>query len=151
MHKRHNFHAAFTLIEVMVAVMIVSVVIAALLQIQANANNKLIELKKMIHTTQYGSFLFETSEKYGFEKSRIDMDVLLEDFELESELRRSMKALKVEILYEELELIDTSEFDINVSDEAGFGEQNSALVFEIGKTSLLSESFNGAFLRVRVQ
>lgn len=151
MHKRSSFHPAFTLIEVMVAVMIVSVVIAALLQMQGNANNSLFEMKKMIQTTQYSSFLLQTSEKYGFEKSRIDMNTFVEDFELESDLRRRLKALKVEIVYDELELIDTSELTKELENSDLQNEQNSGVVFEIGKTRLLSEHFSSAHLRVRVE
>jgi len=151
MRKRQSFRPAFTLIEVMVAVMIVSVVIGALVQMQGNANNTLFEIKKMMQTTQYSSFLLQTSEKYGFEKSRIDMNALLDDFELESDLRRRLKALKVEILYEELELIDTSKLTESLEESEFANQQNSGIVFEIGKTQLLWEDSGLTNLRVRME
>ena len=64
---------AFTLMEVMVAVVIVSVVIAALLQMQGNTHHKLFGIKEMIKTNQYNSFLLSLSDKYGFESSKINM------------------------------------------------------------------------------
>ncbi|MEA1983375.1 MAG: type II secretion system protein, partial [Campylobacterota bacterium] len=74
MHRRHSsFRRAFTLIEVMVAVMIVSIVIAALLQMRGDTSNKLFQLKEMMQTNQYNSFLLSNSEKYAFEDSKIDM------------------------------------------------------------------------------
>ena len=45
MPKRHCNNSAFTLIEVIVAVMIVSVVIAALLQMRGNTSYKFLEIK----------------------------------------------------------------------------------------------------------
>ena len=131
--------------------MIVSVVIGALLQMQGSANNSLFEIKKMMQTTQYSSFLLQQREKYGFEDSRVDMNALLEEFELESDLRRRLKAMKLEITYEELDLIDTSKF-ADIIEESGFeNQQNSGVVFEIGKTVLLSEKFKSVNVRVRVQ
>jgi prepilin-type N-terminal cleavage/methylation domain-containing protein len=145
MPKRYLKHrSAFTLIEVMVAVMIVSVVIAALLQMQGETTHKFFGIKKMMQTNQYNSFLIAQNGKYGFEKSNMDMSRLVEDFDLESTLRRKLKALKVELLYDELKTVDTSEFD----DSNGSG---SGLVFEIGDTSIKTESFRLHLMRVRTQ
>ena len=155
MHKHKRHHAAFTLIEVMVAVMIVSVVIAALLQMQGNASNSLFEIKKILHTTQYSSFLLGSSEKYGFENDRIDMERLVEDFDLESDLRRRLKAMKVEVLYEELELIDTSKLTQGLEESEFKSElaskQSGGVLFEIGKTELVSPDFKSTNIRVRMQ
>lgn len=148
MPKRQLEHKGFTLIEVMVAVMIVSVVIAALLQMRGNASHKLFELKKSMQTNQYSSFLFENSEKYAFEDSKIDMTKLVEEFELESDLRRKLKAMKSQILYEELDTIDTNEFEESDEEEI---TQSSGIVFEIGKTTLKTEEFTTSLIRVRLQ
>lgn len=148
MPKRQLEHKGFTLIEVMVAVMIVSVVIAALLQMRGNASHKLFELKKSMQTNQYSSFLFENSEKYAFEDSKIDMTKLVEEFELESDLRRKLKAMKSQILYEELDTIDTNEFEESDEEEI---TQSSGIVFEIGKTTLKTEEFTTSLTRVRLQ
>jgi len=151
MPKHRLSHSAFTLIEVMVAVMIVSVVIAALLQMQGNASHKFFQIKKMMNNSQYSSFLLSTSDKYGFEESSIDLNRLLEDFELESDLRRSLKAVKLSLEYEELSIIDTNEMleseDETLQDESS----SSGVIFEIGKTVLKTEEFSNELIRVRLQ
>jgi prepilin-type N-terminal cleavage/methylation domain-containing protein len=152
MPKNRNFRSAFTLIEVMVAVMIVSVVIAALLHMRGDASNKLLQIKEMIQTNQYDSFLLSIEDKYGFEKSSVDMYTLVEDFDLESDLRRRLKAIKVKLNYDELQSIDTNELEESDSQmEDNVEESMSGIVFEIGKSSYETESFNGWLIRVRLQ
>jgi len=147
MPKRYpRYRTAFTLIEVMVAVMIVSVVIAALLQMRGETAHKFLGIKKMLQTNQYNSLLIAQNSKYGFEKSNMDMNRLVEDFDLESNLRRKLKSIKVELGYEELKTVDTSEFE-----ESDQGSSGSGLVFEIGDTSIKTENFTLHMMRVRVQ
>ena len=149
MPKRHSsYHKAFTLIEVMVAVMIVSVVIAALLQMRGDSSNKLFELKKMINTNQYNSFLLSNRENYAFEDSKIDMKRLVDEFELESDLRRKLGAIKTEIKYEELQVIDTNSFGKSEYEDI---IASSGIIFEIGKTTLKTQNISGALIRVRLQ
>lgn len=144
MHKRR----AFTLVEVMVAVVIVSVVIAALLQMQGNTNHKLFNIKEMMKTNQYNSFLLSLSDKYGFESSKMDMKRLVDEFALESDLRRRLKGMKLELDYEELTTIDTSELDAS----SDLNEtSNTSLIFEIGKTTLKTKDFTTQVIRVKIQ
>jgi len=141
---------AFTLIEVMVAVMIVSVVIAALLQMQGSTTTKLFGIKEMMQTNQYNSFLLSLGSKYGFEKSHMDMNRFVEDFDLESDLRRRLKAMKVELDYKEIKSIDTSEFEES-TDDAKEQSTSTGTVFEIGKTILKTDDFTSQLMRVRIQ
>lgn len=131
--------------EVMVAVMIVSVVIAALLQMRGDSSNKFMNIKKMLDTTQYDSFLLANDDKYGFERSSLDMKRLVDDFQVESDLRRKLSNKKVKIFYEKLQIIDTSEFNSD--------EQNSStgIIFEIGKSILQVENESSSLIRIRVQ
>lgn len=155
MPKRHSSsRSAFTLIEVMVSVMIVSVVIAALIQMQSNTNLKFMELKKIIKANQYNSFLTSLSDKYGYESSNIDLYNLTDNFDLESDLRRRLKAVNVKIDYDVIKVIDSSDFtDSNDSEEDDSQTQSSGsgIIFEIGKTSLKSKDFSLSLMRVRVQ
>ena len=151
MPKRHFNHKAFTLIEVMVAVMIVSVVIAALLQMRGDTTNKFFGIKKMMKTNQYNSFLLSHGDKYGFEKSRMDMYRLVDDFDLESDLRRKLKAIKVELDYEKLSVIDTSEYEDSGDDKESANAGSSGIIFEIGRTSLKTENFKGSLIRIKIQ
>jgi len=141
---------AFTLIEVMVAVMIVSVVIAALLQMQGSTTTKFFGIKKMMQTNQYNSFLLSLGDKYGFEKSQMDMNRLVENFDLEDNLRRRLKSMRVELNYKEIKSIDTSKFEESSDDEK---EQSTSTgtVFEIGKTILKTDDFTLQLMRVRIQ
>ncbi|WP_304546055.1 prepilin-type N-terminal cleavage/methylation domain-containing protein [Sulfurimonas microaerophilic] len=132
MAKQRN---AFTLIEVMVAVMIVSVVIAAMFQVRGDANSKLLWLQQSIKETQYNSFLLGTSQKYGFEKSNVSLKELVDDFNLESDLRREVKAIKVKLSYDEIDKFETP----------------TGSVLEIGKTKLESQKFSTSMLRVKIQ
>jgi len=145
---------AFTLVEVMVAVMIVSVVIAALLQMQGSTTTKFFGIKKMMQTNQYNSFLLSLGDKYGFEKSHMDMNRFVEDFDLESDLRRRLKAMKAELDYKGIKSIDTSEFEDTPEETSDDAEQQSTstgIVFEIGKTILKTDDFTSQLMRVRIQ
>jgi len=145
---------AFTLIEVMVAVMIVSVVIAALLQMQGNTSHKFINLKKMMQTNQYNSFLLSQSDKYGFEESNIDLYRLVGDFDLESDLRRRLQGIKLTVDYKKLDTIDTSEFDDSAKPTTDGEEKQTdttGIVFEIGKSILKADNFSTSLIRVRIQ
>ena len=154
MPKRRASKNAFTLIEVMVAVMIVSVVIAALLQMRGNTSHKFIGIKKMMQTNQYNSFLLSKGDKYGFEESNIDLYRLVDDFDLEDDLRRRLKAIKLKVDYEELDTIDTAEFDESAQpseDGEEVQKDTTGIVFEIGKSMLKAENFSTSLMRIRIQ
>ena len=151
MPKRQLGRNAFTLIEVMVAVMIVSVVIAALLQMKGNTNHKFIQLKKIVTENQYNTFLISVDDKYSFETSNIDLYRLVDNFDLENDLRRKLKSIKTKVSYEKLDVLDTGNFkDDSEEDEEG---ENGGIdiIFEIGKTSLKSEEFSLSLMRVKIQ
>ena len=130
---------AFTLIEVMVAVMIVSVVVAALLEMRGNLSHKIFSINKTLQVSQYDTFLL-LQNKYGFQRSSTNMKTLSEDFELETDLRRKLSALKLHIDYDTLNVIDTSELN-----------EGATLIFEVGKTKIKSTEYSSAMTRVRIQ
>ncbi|QOY52847.1 type IV pilus modification PilV family protein [Candidatus Sulfurimonas baltica] len=141
----------FTLIEVMVAVLIISVVIAALLQMKGNSSHIFFELEKKIKINQFVSFIIENKD-YGFENETTTLDKLISDFDLDDDLRRRVKQSKVEVVYQVLERIDMS--DIGESDNMEDRVENQAetnMVFEIGKTVLKSDTSSAGLLRLRVQ
>ena len=133
---------AFTLIEVMVAVLIISVVIMALLEMQGNSAHMFSRFSSQLKINQYASF-FISNEKYGFEKESVNLDDLLSDFKLEDDLRRDLKNIKVKLVYEKSEQLDMSESDDeNVS---------SGMIFEIGRTILNINDSSTALVRFRIQ
>jgi len=154
MPKRQLGRNAFTLIEVMVAVMIVSVVIAALLQMKGNTNHKFIQLKKIVTENQYNTFLISVDDKYSFETSNIDLDRLVDNFDLENDLRRKLKSIKTKVSYEKLDVYDSGDLsdDSEEYEEGEEGENGGIdIIFEIGKTSLKSEDFSLSLMRVKIQ
>lgn len=123
---------AFTLIEVMVAVVIISVVIMALLQMKGNSSHIFLELNKRVKVTQFSSF-FTANKNYGFENKSISLDMLLDDFEVESDLRRELKSVKSEVIYQEIKNIEAD------------------MVLEIGQSVLKTDKSSVGLLRLRVQ
>jgi prepilin-type N-terminal cleavage/methylation domain-containing protein len=144
----------FTLIEVMVAVMIISVVILGLLQLFANNTHIFFQLDKKMQNNQHLS-VFLASQKYGFEDKKTTMYDLLSDFDMHSDLRRELKNKKVEVLYQELEVIDLREFQAEKEEQnpevAAAKETNSGMVFEMGKSVLKFEDVSVSLTRVKLQ
>jgi len=124
MAKRQLHHKAFTLIEVMVSVMIVSVVIAALLQMRGETTHKFLELKKILKELPYSSFLISQDKSY-----RVG-----EEFDVESDLRDRLKTLKMRVDYKTVDTLESNDF-----------------VLEFGKTTLTSESFSLSLVRLKLQ
>lgn len=129
---------AFTLIEVMVSVMIISLVIGAMLQMRGNATNMFKHLEKSSEDTSYFS-LFLWNDKYGFEKEKLPLYRLVENIDLDSELRREFKNIKVKIDYDRLQDINTSDYS------------DSTVNFELGESKVSIKKENIKFVRIRIQ
>jgi len=154
--------SAFTLIEVMVSVMIISVVVASLLQMNANNTNIFKNLKSQKENDQYLTLLID-NKKYGFENDEhIPLYRLVENFNLDDDFRRELKDKEIDIKYQKLDSIDfnefslsdsnlTQEFDYENEDDQTDKEVNSFFIFEIGKTIIKQKDSSVALLRIRVQ
>ena len=144
---------AFTLIEVMVAVLIISVVIMALFEMQGNNSHFFSKFYKKIQVNQMVSF-FISNKKNGFEKEDIYLDDLLSEFKLENELRRKLKEVKVELDYEELVQLgmneDGEESEDVFSDE-NEEETESEVSLEVGKTIIKLDDTTASIVRLRLQ
>ena len=146
-------HSAFTLIEVMISVVIISTVIMALLEMYANNTHIFSKINQRTQINQY-STLFIANDDFGLEKKKTNLYELVKDFDLEDDLRRELKNTKVQIIYQELDKIDMGQFDEKenedmISDEEK--EVNSDMMFEIGKTILKTDKSSVGYLRLRVQ
>ncbi|OIP55183.1 MAG: hypothetical protein AUK54_04340 [Helicobacteraceae bacterium CG2_30_36_10] len=150
-HAKPFPHAksAFTLIEVLVSVMIISVVIMALIKMNANNTHIFSSLKQQTKTNQYASFLI-ANEEYGFENKSVLINDLLSEFDLQNDLRRELKNIKAEIIYQELQLIDMSEEDSTL-ETAEDTEVTSNIILEIGKSILKTDESSTALLRIGIQ
>ncbi|MDO8455060.1 MAG: prepilin-type N-terminal cleavage/methylation domain-containing protein [Sulfurimonas sp.] len=156
MHKKAK--RAFTLIEVMVAVMIISVVILALIEMFANNIHIFSGLKKQTHINPYASF-FISNPDYGLETKSAVLYDLVSDFKLEDDLLRELKNIKVEVVYQVVEKIDLGEYDDmnkDKSNESDRGEKTDRevktnAIFEIGKTVIKTSEASTALLRLRIE
>lgn len=146
--NKFHFKSAFTLIEVMVAVMIISVVIMALIQMYSNNTHIFSAYKKQINTNQYLSLLI-SNEDYGYENNTLYLDDLVTEFDLDDELRRELKEKKVRLSYQELRRIDMSERDDENSNETAKGDSDIVLV--IGKSILRTEDSSSFLVRIQLQ
>jgi len=149
----HKVRKAFTLIEVMVAVLIISVVIMALFEMQGNNSHFFSKFYKKIQVNQIVSFFISKNES-GFEKRDIYLDDFLSEFNLEDDLRRKLKEVKIELDYEELEQIDMNENEEDSEEAFEDDEEDqteSKVVFEIGKTILKLDDTSISIVRLRLQ
>jgi len=124
----------FTLIEVMVSVMIISVVIMALIKMYANNTHIYTTLKLQTDTNQYSSFLI-SNDDYGFENKEVRLNDLLGEFDLNDDLRRKLKMIKVKLTYQELQQIEDD-------------EDTSSVILTIGKTTIKTQNSSTSFLRL---
>jgi len=120
--------------------MIVSVVIATLLKMQGESSHKLGNIKAMLTGAPYSSLLLYTPNRVGFESSSTNLNELLSEFDIQSDLKRRVSFIKAKIEYEELERLDMSELDENAS----------GLVFEVGVTRFQSDAFENSLVRIRM-
>ena len=141
MIRRVHNRAAFTLIEVMVAVMIISVVILAMVKMYSNNTFLFDSYKKHAQINQYASFLIANKE-YGYENKNITLYDLVNEFDMEDELRRKLKAKKAQLTYKVVKNIDLSE-DSN--------ESAPQMSLEIGQTVLRVETNSVAMMRLQLR
>jgi len=151
---------AFTLIEVLVAVMIISVVISALLQLFATNAHTFSSVEAKIHHTNRTSLILG-NKLYGYEKKKVDLAELVKDFNIDDDLRRKLKNEKIEIIYTEVTSIDFDDAAESISENEQLqeGEDEEAVTdasaattsMEIGKTTVKLNGESSAFLRVKLQ
>ncbi len=137
----HRARAAFTLVEVMVSVMIISVVIMALIEMHGNSTHLFTNIKERLHVSFLPSLLIANPD-CGYENKTLSADMLTKDFILDDDLRRKLKALNITLSYEQLDSMQAPISDKNSTVDS----QNS--LFYIGKTTLKVENSSVSFLRI---
>jgi len=151
---------AFTLIEVLVSVMIISVVIGALLELFSTNSHSFASVQKKILQTHKTSLLLG-NPVYGYEKKSVDLAELLKDFNLDNDLRRKLKREKASIIYTEVTRVDFGDAaesiaeikkDENINNEAVEKETGAATnSLEVGRTTFKLGGESSSFLRVKIQ
>ena len=139
--NKKSYRAAFTLIEVMVAVMIISVVILALVRMYSNNTFLFSAYKKRSQVSQYSSFLIANKE-YGYENKNVHLYDLLSEFDMEDKLRRQLKKQKAQVIYKVLKNMDLGE------------ESNTSapqMSLEIGSSILRVDDASAALMRLQLR
>jgi len=150
----------FTLIEILVSVMIISVVIGSLLQLFSTNSHTFSSIEQKIKHTNTTTLLLG-NPIYGYEDKTVDLAELVKDFNVDDELRRKLKSQKVEIIYSEVKSFDfsdaaetLSENDLS-SSQANEGDVTDAsqatTSLEVGKTTMKTEKYSSSFLRIKLQ
>lgn len=134
-----SIRKAFTLLEVMISVVIISVVILALYEIRGNSNLIFFKIDNSSKVSQYLSLLID-QENYGFERKTTSIKNLTTEFDLDFDLRREFSNTKMNIKYIELESIDMKDYD-----------EGSEMIFEIGTTNIKINDNSASFLRIKLQ
>ena len=140
----------FTLIEVMVAVMIISVVIMAMIEMYANNTHIFSLLKEKTKITHYSSFIISNNDIETKSQKQTLYD-LVSEFPMEDELRRSLKKVEVTTLYQELDSIDLSSFEEKSEDETSSEERSANMTLYVGKTVLKFKNDSLSLLRLKLQ
>ena len=151
----------FTLIEVLVAVMIIAIVIGALIQLFATNTYTFSSVhQKILHTNK--TTLLLGNAIYGYEDKKVDLAELVKDFNIDDDLRRLLKKEKAEIIYTEVTSIDfddAAEALAEVEGAQSSGEDEGLISeaaeatnsLEIGRTTLKVGEQTSSFLRVKFQ
>ena len=149
----------FTLIEVLVAVMIIAVVIGALIQLFATNSYTFSSVhQKILHTNTTSLLL--GNNIYGYEDKKVGLAELVKDFDIDDDLRRRLKKEKVQILYTEVTSIDFGDAaealaeakEGEYNDEAAISETTEvANILEVGRTTLKTGEQSSSFLRIKFQ
>ena len=136
-----DMRKGFTLVEVMVAVLIISVVIMALLQMRGHSAHIFSSLSDKTKANAYLSFML-SNDAYGFESQTLTADVLLGDFDLDDGLKEALKQVRIELLYQELDPIELNEQEGDTL--------RSETVFLRGKTILKTQNASLFLPRMRL-
>lgn len=109
------YKKAFTLIEVMVAVMIVSVVIAGTVSLRGNSSTLLLNLQKEMKNIPYASFL-PWSKESGLEPAKTNLYRLVRDVVMDDELRRKLKNIPITVQYQKIHSYDMDDTTLELGE-----------------------------------
>ncbi|SFV75497.1 hypothetical protein MNB_SM-3-52 [hydrothermal vent metagenome] len=145
----------FTLIEVMIAVMIISIVIMALIKISANNTHLFSHISQKISLNQYATFFID-NKKFGLQKDSTTLYELVKNFDIEDDLRKQLKNQKISLLYQITDTIDLGQFDDTKEKNDDFQTEEdkkvkSDMVFEIGKIVLKTKKSSVGYLRLSIK
>ena len=138
--RQSSLKNAFTLIEVMVSVMIISVVIMALLEMKSNNSFMFASLKKQSDSVQYITLLIENKD-YKTQNKKIKLDALIKEFNIDDKLRKKLKNIQANIVYKKIDTIDLSQAK----------DTGSSMVLEVSESLLKMDSASVKLYRVKIK
>ena len=139
-------HKGFTLLEVLVAVMLLVVVITALLRVQADTTQGFLHLAKKRQTIGYATLLQGGS--YGFVKEHVTLDRLIEGFDVDDALRTELKQKRMDISYQREYTLDDAPPQEQAQEEQ---DKDAALAVELGLMNISIDANGYSFVRIRLQ
>ena len=128
----------FTLIEVLVAVMVVSVIIAAMIHLRANGVFLMQKTAQKEQNSGYCTFLL--GSEYGFEKERFSLDDTAARFDMDDDLRKILRNITVKSSWQKVANFAFEDANASV-----------ALSIEIGKSTISFQDGGCSFYRIRPQ
>ncbi len=144
----------FTLMEVMIAVMVISIVIGVLLQLFSNNTTLFSSMRGHSELCMRSSLLIGNTT-YGYENKKVTLADLVQEFDVDDDLRRKLKKFNAEITYTPVKTLDTQELDTMDEEIMPYLEehQNNAqeVAMEIGRSSFQMDEFQTAYLRLKLQ
>lgn len=144
MNNNSRCKNAFTLIEVMVAVMIISIVILAMLQMYANNVHIFSSLRNQVKTNQYTLVLLG-NENNSLESKKVLLYDLVRDFDIRDELRRELREKRIHILYTKVKYITLSKRINNDSSNI----DDLSIVLELGKSIIKTKQSSFSLQRIK--
>ena len=143
----------FTLIEVMIAVMVISIVIGVLLQLFSNNTRLFSSMRGHCELCMRSSLLVGNSD-YGYKNEKVSLAELVRDFDINDELRQKLKRYEAKITYTRIKELDKEEEKVDKEVASYIGEEEENLQkpsMEIGRSSFQMNEFQTAYLRLRLQ
>ena len=143
----------FTLLEVMISVMIITLVIGVLLQLYSNNTRLFSSMRGHSELCMRSSLLIGNSV-YGYENKDVSLDDLVRGFDINDELRQKLKKYKAKITYTQVQDLTQDSKTIDITVDPDIEENSEGLKersMEIGRSSFEMDEFQTAYLRLKLQ
>lgn len=143
----------FTLIEVMIAVMVISIVIGVLLQLFSNNTRLFSSMRGHSELCMRSSLLIGNSD-YGYKNEKVSLAELVRNFDINDELRQKLKQYEAKVTYTQVKELDKEEEKVDKEVASYLGEEEESLQkpsMEIGRSSVQMDEFQTSCLRLRLQ
>lgn len=143
----------FTLLEVMISVMIISLVIGVLLQLYSNNTRLFSSMRGHSELCMRSSLLIGNST-YGYENKTVNLAELVRDFEINDDLRQKLKKYEAKITYTQVKELSQEIQKVDKATDSYLEENMQGLKersMEIGRSSFEMDEFQTAYLRLKLQ